>query len=300
DGTQTVTQSAPAVTVAAPPADATFDIVLRNVGPALSSAVQSAFDAAAARWEGIIVKGVPAIATNGVAPGDCSLDEEPGIPAGTVWDDLNIDFVVKPIDGNFNVLGSAGPCKYSLADGLPRFGTMVFDSADLDRLQANGTLVAVITHEMGHVLGFGTMWDIGRNLLSGAGTLQSAYSGPLGRTAFAKLGGTGDVPLETDGVPGDGTVDSHWKDRWTAQDGRQCFGTELMTGIINSTSDPVVNTTLNRLSIMSIASVADLGYQVDLTQADTYSLPSCPATSPLLQRVLDGAPPQLGDAVPPA
>ncbi|MFM7063157.1 MAG: leishmanolysin-related zinc metalloendopeptidase, partial [Actinomycetes bacterium] len=253
DGAQTTTQNAPSVTVAAAPSDPTYDIVLNNVGPAVTPAVQAAFDAAAARWESIIVKGVPDVTTSGVAAGGCDLPEEPGVPAGTVWDDLVIDFVVKPIDGNFNVLGFAGPCRLG-QDFLPRFGVMAFDSADLERLQTEGRLTDVIVHEMGHVLGIGTVWDVGRSLVAGAGTLQSAYTGPLGRTAYAVLGGSGNVPLETDGVPGDGTVDSHWKEKWTAQDGRQCFGGELMTGRLNS---------VNQLSVLSIASVADLGDQVD-------------------------------------
>ena len=44
---------------------------------------------------------------------------------------------------------------------------MQFDTADLATMEANGSLVDVITHEMGHVLGFGTIWtDL--NLLTGA------------------------------------------------------------------------------------------------------------------------------------
>jgi hypothetical protein len=44
---------------------------------------------------------------------------------------------------------------------------MQFDTADLANMQANGTLGDVITHEMGHVLGIGTIWTM-KGLLSGA------------------------------------------------------------------------------------------------------------------------------------
>jgi len=37
---------------------------------------------------------------------------------------------------------------------LPAKGVMSFDVADLDRLAADGTLVDVLAHELGHVLGF--------------------------------------------------------------------------------------------------------------------------------------------------
>ena len=89
------------------------------------------------------------------------------------------------------------------------------------------------------------------------GTPGTAYTGPLGRIAYALLGQSGDVPLETTG--GDGTADAHWSEAR--------FGNELMTGYINAT---------NRLSTLSIAALADLGYQVDLAQADAYTLPASP------------------------
>jgi hypothetical protein len=37
---------------------------------------------------------------------------------------------------------------------------MSFDTADLDRMEADGCLQDVILHEMGHVLGFGTLWSL--------------------------------------------------------------------------------------------------------------------------------------------
>ena len=36
---------------------------------------------------------------------------------------------------------------------------MSFDTADLARMEADGSLTDVILHEMGHVLGFGTLWS---------------------------------------------------------------------------------------------------------------------------------------------
>jgi hypothetical protein len=37
---------------------------------------------------------------------------------------------------------------------------MQFGTADLAAMQANGTIGDVITHEMGHVLGIGTIWSV--------------------------------------------------------------------------------------------------------------------------------------------
>ena len=63
------------------------------------------------------------------------------------------------------------------------------------------------------------------------------------------------VPLETTG--GAGTVNAHWSEA--------VFDTELMTGFAESNS----NMPLSRLTI---AALADLGYQVDYGAADSYQL----------------------------
>lgn len=277
DGTQFTTGTAPTITVGAVSPDPTFDIVLEPLGAAFSPTVQAAFDAAAARWERIIVKGIPSLTlTGGLAPGTCDLPEEPGRPPGTVIDDLNIRVVVQPIDGEFGVLGGAGPCYVTVPDALPRLGVMVFDSADLERLAVNGTLTDVITHEMAHVLGFGTQWNTGRLLSTGSGTPLTAYTGPLGTIAYRTLGRSGNIPLETGG--GEGTADAHWSE--------SRFGNELMTGYIASD---------DKLSVMSIASMADLGYQVDIGQADAYTPPASPFAA-LLAAADPRTEPLLGDA----
>ena len=66
---------------------------------------------------------------------------------------------IEPIDGPFGVLGQAGPCFVrDDADGLTVIGRMQFDEDDMELLETEGSLQAVILHEMGHVLGFGTLW----------------------------------------------------------------------------------------------------------------------------------------------
>ena len=62
------------------------------------------------------------------------------------------------------------------------------------------------------------------------------------------------VPVEDLG--GYGTADAHWRE--------SVFDNELMTGYINYGPNP--------LSVVTIASLADLGYSVDMNQADPYSI----------------------------
>jgi hypothetical protein len=231
----------------------TFDIVLRPQ-TALSAEAQAAFSAAEARWEGIVTAGVPAvratIGANGCGALNGAIDE--------VVDDLVIDISTTAIDGAGSVLARAGPCLVSTGDGLPRFGVMEFDLADLSNLITSGTLTAVITHEMGHMLGIGTRWTATKPgvFLTGGGTSDPRFTGARAVAEWSALGGSGSVPVESTGGPG--TADSHWRE--------STFGTELMTGFINGPVNPI--------SRMTIASLADLGYQVDIARADAYSVPS--------------------------
>lgn len=222
-----------------------YSIVIRPVGT-MDPAVSAAFANAAARWERIITADVPDLTPSP------SFDGCLGVGPTGVIDDMVIDVEVDPIDGAGNVLGSAGPC-LSGPDGLPRAGEMHFDSADVANLVAGGRFDAVVLHEMGHVLGVGTSWGA---LLTGGGTADPRFTGANAVAEWHALGGTGTVPVEDTG--GAGTAGSHWRE--------SVFGNELMTGWISSTSNP--------LSRMTIASLEDLGYHVDLSQADPYTLPA--------------------------
>ena len=236
-------------TVSAGPTEP-FNIVLRPVAP-LDPSVQPAFDAAKAFWQSAVVTGVPDQAVN-LGAGQCLAGAAPF--SGTI-DDLMIDVEVHPIDGVDGILGQAGPCVIANSDNLSRTGVMEFDSADIASMIADGTLSRVIMHEMGHVLGFGTLWDVGRSLITGSGGADPRFTGPRGLAEWSALGGQSTVPVENTG--GGGTADGHWRET--------TFGNELMTGYIQTGSNP--------LSAMSIASLGDLGYHVDTTVADPYSLP---------------------------
>jgi hypothetical protein len=125
---------------------------------------------------------------------------------------------------------------------------MEFDSADLAVLEADGTLEAVILHEMGHVLGFGSgRWA--DDHLNIGNPSDPYFDGPLARTAFANdnhgsyYTGT-PIPVEATGWAG--TARSHWRET--------VFGRELMTGWLSGSDQP--------LSATTIASLADAGYGV--------------------------------------
>jgi len=107
------------------------------------------------------------------------------------------------------------------------------------------------------VLGFGVIWD-DLGLLSGTNTSNPGFTGAQAVAEYNAIFGTNasSVPVEADG--GAGTRLSHWDE--------SVFGTELMTGWYNSGRS-------NALSRISVASLADLGYQVNLAAADSYTRP---------------------------
>lgn len=259
--TTTVPVGTPTTSTAPPATQGTYRILLRPVG-GMDPGVRAVFDQAAIRWSHVITADVPDL-----DPGPSFTGCLGAGPTGVIHD-LVIDVEVVAIDGPNGVLGSAGPC-LSGSDGLPRAGLMRFDTADVATLMADGRFVQVVEHEMGHVLGLGTVWR--PDLLSGSGSPDPRFTGPDAVAEWRALGGTGAVPVEATG--GSGTAGAHWRE--------SVFGNELMTGWLNPGS--------NLLSRMTIASFADLGYQVDLSQADPYSLPSA-LIAPLMRTGAPSAP----------
>jgi hypothetical protein len=254
-----VLTSAKVVLAAKPaPGPGQFTISLRFINaPTTTQAAR--FNEAKAKWEGIIIGDVPDV--SGVIPARSCGNSFPTPQFKGAIDDILIDVLLQPIDGPGDILGAAGPCLVRNADNLSLYGLMFFDTADLDFLEGLGFFDEVVTHEMGHVLGFGSLWDFNRALLEGAGTADPRFVGPLAIAAYDDLGGSGTVPVEGD-EGGAGTKDSHWDEA--------TFYNELMTGFLNSGANA------NPLSALSIAAMGDLGYVINAEAGDKYKLPPTP------------------------
>jgi hypothetical protein len=222
-----------------------FTIKVKFLG-GLTPAQKAAFKKAADRWSKVIVGDLP-----------------PVIVDGEKIDDVLILAEGTPIDGEGGILGQAGPTHLRPASAgkaafLPAKGHMQFDTADLRKMEQDGTLDDVITHEMGHVLGIGTIWTH-KELLKGARTSNPTFHGKSAMAAYAALRGVATpvaVPVESTG--GAGTRDSHWRET--------IFRNELMSGFIAAANNP--------LSKVTVASLEDLGYVVDLAAAEPFALPN--------------------------
>jgi hypothetical protein len=234
-----VKASAPAKAI-----QAAYKIEVRFLG-GLSTKQKNAFKKAADRWTRVITGDLPSV-----------------LVGTEVIDDLLIEARGMAIDGPGRVLGQAGPTSLRPANAgasafLPATGIMAFDTADLANMEADGTLVDVITHEMGHVIGFGTIWDL-KGLIVGAGTQNPRFTGINARRAYGQLRGTSATPVPVENTGGAGTRDGHWRE--------SVFRNELMSGFISQAHNP--------LSKVTVASLQDLGYKVNLNAAEAFTLPN--------------------------
>ncbi|MDX1495724.1 MAG: CARDB domain-containing protein, partial [Longimicrobiales bacterium] len=150
-----------------------FDLELVFIDNGTPSQDQ-AFRDAADVWNGIIIGDIPDfdLGSSQIDANAC-IDGQPAVRG--VIDDVIIYVAIRAIDGPMGTLARAGPCAIRNGSSLTYVGVMEFDQADLDRLELNGDMEAVVLHEMGHVLGIGTIW-VFRDLLRAPSTDRSGGS----------------------------------------------------------------------------------------------------------------------------
>ncbi|CAN0028972.1 unnamed protein product [Pylaiella littoralis] len=205
------------------------------------------FQDAATRWAEVLTH-IPCTGTSG---------------NGRAAGELLITSTLEPIDGASGTLGFAGPSGiWGDCRGISYAGEMTFDIDDIAVLEQEGTFGGVILHEMGHVIGSGTLWGECSECDSSG---SAAWKCPLAAEVYNDLAGnpagtSADI-IELDG--GSGTRCGHFSE--------DKFENELMTGFVNAGVMP--------LSKLTCASLADGGYVVKADMVDAYTLPSLRAPS---------------------
>ena len=207
----------------------------------ISKTRQNVFTKAAKRWDCIV---------------ETAFD--PVTFEGRTFDGIVIEASIEDIDDEGGILGQAGPTLLRPENQLPAMGVMQFDLADIMKLEQDDSFEDVILHEMGHVLGFGTLWAR-MGLIAGSGTDNPQFSGTKAAQEYSKLsGGTTNATVPLANTGGDGTREGHWREL--------VFGDELLTGFLSGSHRPI--------SRVSIAAFEDMGYQVNYAEADPFSLPT--------------------------
>ncbi|MGH7650277.1 MAG: leishmanolysin-related zinc metalloendopeptidase [Gemmatimonadaceae bacterium] len=228
---------------------------IRFWGAGLSASQQELFTNSAARIRGIVVGSLPAVDASGTDPAICGVTGVPVLAESIPG--LIIFASIQPIDGPGNLVAQSAPCvTRGTSDMRTAIGVVKLDAADIATL-APTTLQDIVTHEILHVLGIGSHWSA-EGLLINFNSPTVAYTGTNGIAGCRAAGGIiscmTSVPVENTG--GSGTANSHWRE--------SVFGSELMTGYVNIGEMP--------LSILTVRSLADMGYSINPSGADPYTI----------------------------
>ena len=245
--------------------NSTYDIrtILR---PSVPSSSWTTLANAFLRFESLITGDIDGVYVSETLAGPCG-------SVSRYVDDLQL--IVEVVDipdlddgvGSKDILARAAPCLTRPIgqghNGLPVVGWIEFDSDDFDALAANGALVDVAEHELGHVLGLGTIWNQSPfNLLAASGTTDPYHVGSATRFRFDQVGGTAYVGNKVPVEPAD---EGHWRE--------SVFQSEVMSPLLSTNGSP------NPLSSVTLGGLDDLGYQVQYLLADPYTLPTTAATT---------------------
>ncbi|MXX69856.1 MAG: hypothetical protein F4Y74_12975 [Gemmatimonadales bacterium] len=198
-------------------------------------------------------------------------------PVGTI-DDLMVLVEFRDIDGPGRTLAQAGVCRLREGSMLPFAGVAFFDESDFDSLIDSGDATELAVHEIAHALGFGLLWrplGLLRDPALGVGAIDAHFVGPLAIAAFDAAGGTdytGGAKVPVENLGGAGSANLHWR------------GAVLRGELMRPLNRIGVRETLSAITIQSMA---DLGYIVDVSLAEPYTLPGARAADEKPGRVVD-------------
>lgn len=135
-------------------------------------------------------------------------------------------------------------------------GSISFDINDIGSMETNGALLGAAMHEVGHIIGLGTLWSANNLYNFGSGEYTGAFGLAAYQSEFDAFATF--VPVELEG--GSGTANGHWNENnhgsgltGISDSNGNDMRNELMTGWLN---------TPTFVSDTTIASLSDLGYTV--------------------------------------
>ena len=213
---------------------------------------------AAAQWEAIIQSGlkesdftVIPFRTDEHDWGDARMGS---VVIDSLVDDLVVLVTTSPdtISREGETWAYGGPFIWRAADSMPIISQLVVaETALTETMEKDGTLWTILMHEFAHTIGFGTAWT--EAVLKDADGDDPYFGGPRAVEAFNEAGGSDYSGPKVPVAAYDG---AHWRG--------SAFGNELMSTLGGGQYAPI--------SLVTIQSFADLGYTVDVSHADEYSV----------------------------
>ena len=229
-----------------------FDIQVILLRGTLLSDHVSVIEAAVARWEQIITHDIPNYRLSEREISFLKFNY-PHVVIPDVVDDIMIFLSI----GDYIYAGGMGG--FRLRSDLTSLPWRSYISIDKDYF-----LTSVVMHEIGHALGFDQYLWSRHNLLMHAVDLSwphprpdAHFYGERAIAAFDAAGGSGftgfKVPLEHSRS---GSAFSHWR-----------------TSVFRASGELMGVYAGNKVSAITIQAMADIGYSVDVMQADAFNLP---------------------------
>ena len=226
-----------------------FDIDVVFVGNVAAERREAVLEAAR-RWEQVVVGDL----------GDIDFSGSPVVPGcgsgGPVFGGVLDDLRVYVHDGHRPL---AGPRRIRADGGLPADACVWLPVTDPGAaLNAGGVARTRAMRQLGHALGFGTLWGALLHREGSNGVL--GFAGPLAvRELNAGLGIGGDsVPVAASGA--------HWNDAWAVRRAGPDVRADVMAAP-GAAGFYAVEILISRVTVQSLA---DLGYRVDLGGADPF------------------------------
>lgn len=235
-----------------------FNITLRFGSDGYPDLYTEAFEDAVQRWEEVITGDLP-----------YALVEEVGYVDDILIDvtfadiDLAFEGVEHPIVANSFVLDQR-PTDTGNGASLPTFSRVFVDTEEADKMRLN--LDELAANAIGRALGFGRLWEE-------LGLVEDA-DGVATYTGFNALREMEELSDDLNGVNvlEDGANGALAEEYWR----EAILGQELMTPLLQfrgvGTTPRPPNVADNPLSALTVAAMQDLGYQVDYSASDPFSL----------------------------
>ena len=222
------------------------DISAQPIAQPIAPNINQIINKARARWERALLSDLPGTITYPAGKIFCNSYT---LPSSLFVDDLVIFYKFETFSSNTE-LAKTGICDYVIDPtsgqattraALMTLNTLCLSSQYIDRLEY------IVLHEMGHAVGFGTIWGL-YDVLSPADNIYLPYywKGINGNRGYSEIGGVGSPEVDL--------IRNHWKE--------SLHKSEIMTS--NLGTGPVY------FSKMTIRAMQDIGFQVNTSEADVY------------------------------